>query len=79
MKNMTKEEIKKIAWNYLVDQAEGYFEDNDDVQSASLITEKVVNDCAEWSTVDKEVVKSYVDCCWTWHAVKNGKLILLRD
>ncbi|MBP5423934.1 MAG: hypothetical protein J6Y78_15990 [Paludibacteraceae bacterium] len=76
---MTKEEIEKIAWNYLVDQAEGCFEDDEDIQYAYLITEKVANDCSKWSIGDEEEVKSYVDSCWAWHTVENGKLIKLRD
>ena len=76
---MTREEIEKIAWNYIVDQADGCFEDDEDIQYAYLITEKVVNDCSEWPIIDEEEIKSYVDSCWAWCNVKDGKLFIIPN
>ena len=78
---MTREEIEKIAWNYIVDQADGCFEDDEDIQYAYLITEKVVNDCLDWpqDTLDEEEIKSYVDSCYAWYTVENGKLVLIPN
>ena len=76
---MTREEIEKIAWNYIVEQANGYFDDDDEIQYAYLVTEKVVDLCMLWpeDILDVKEITNHVDSCYAWYTVQDGRLVLL--